>query len=76
VNWKRIILGSFATIGSYLAALIGLQMTAASYVGSVRASSVVIGALLGWLLLKESFGAARVFAAALMVVVLLLIALA
>ena len=76
VNWKRIILGSFATIGSYLAALIGLQMTAASYVGSVRASSVVIGALLGWLLLKESFGAVRVFAAALMVVGLLLIALA
>jgi drug/metabolite transporter (DMT)-like permease len=76
MNWRRIILGSFATIGSYLAALIGLQMTAASYVGSVRASSVVIGALLGWLLLKESFGAVRVFAAALMVVGLLLIALA
>ncbi len=75
-NWRRIVLGSFATIGSYLAALIGLQMTAASYVGSVRASSVVIGALLGWLLLKEPFGAARVFAAALMVVGLLLIALA
>jgi len=51
-------------------------MTAASYVGSVRASSVVIGALLGWLLLKEQFGAARVFAAALMVAGLLLIALA
>ena len=76
VNWWRIGLGSFATIGSYLAALIGLQMTAASYVGSVRASSVVIGALLGWLLLKESFGAVRVFAAALMVVGLTLIALA
>jgi len=75
-NWRRIILGSFATIGSYLAALIGLQMTAASYVGSVRASSVVIGALLGWLLLKEQFGAVRVFAAALMVAGLLLIALA
>lgn len=74
-NWRRIILGSFATIGSYLAALIGLQMTAASYVGSVRASSVVIGALLGWLWLKESFGAARVFAAALMVAGMLLIAL-
>lgn len=74
-NWRRIGLGSFATIGSYLAALMGLQMTAASYVGSVRASSVVIGALLGWLLLKESFGAVRVFAAALMVVGLVLIVL-
>jgi drug/metabolite transporter (DMT)-like permease len=75
-NWRRIILGSFATIASYLFALMGLQMTAASYVGSVRASSVVIGALLGWLLLKEQLGALRVFAAALMVVGLMLIAVA
>ena len=76
MNWRRIILGSFATIASYLFALMGLQMTAASYVGSVRASSVVIGALLGWLLLKEQLGALRVFAAALMVVGLMLIAVA
>ena len=75
-NWRRIILGSFATVASYLFALMGLQMTAASYVGSVRASSVVIGALLGWLLLKEQLGALRVFAAALMVVGLMLIAVA
>ncbi len=75
-NWRRIILGSFATVASYLFALMGLQMTAASYVGSVRASSVVMGALLGWLLLKEQLGALRVFAAALMVVGLMLIAVA
>ncbi len=75
-NWRRIGIGSVATVGSYLLALIGMSMTAASYVGAVRATSVVIGALFGWLLLKERFGGVRVFAAALMVVGLLLIAVA
>ncbi|MBM3129538.1 MAG: hypothetical protein FJ009_13045 [Chloroflexi bacterium] len=76
LNWRRILIASVATVGSYLAALIGLQMTAASYVGSVRATSVVMGALLGWLFLKEQLGALRVFAAALMVAGLVLIAVA
>jgi drug/metabolite transporter (DMT)-like permease len=76
MNWRRILIASFATVGSYLAALIGLSMTAASYVASVRATSVVMGALLGWLFLKEQLGALRVFAAALMVVGLVLIAVA
>lgn len=75
-NWARILIGSVATIGSYLLALTGMAMTAASYVGAVRATSVVIGALFGWLLLKESFGPVRVLAAATMVVGLLLIAVA
>jgi len=75
-NWRRIAIGSVATIGSYLLALTGMAMTAASYVGAVRATSVVIGALFGWLLLKESFGAVRVFAAAVMVVGLTLVAVA
>jgi drug/metabolite transporter (DMT)-like permease len=75
-NWPRIAIGSVATVGSYLLALTGMAMTAASYVGAVRATSVVIGALFGWLLLKEKFGAVRVFAAGTMVVGLLLVAIA
>ncbi|MDE3091771.1 MAG: EamA family transporter [Chloroflexota bacterium] len=75
-NWRRIGIGSVATVGSYLLALTGMSMTAASYVGAVRATSVVIGALFGWLLLKESFGAVRVFAAAVMVIGLTLVAVA
>ncbi len=75
-NGRRIALGSLATVGSYLLALTGMSMTAASYVGAVRATSVVIGAVLGWLWLKESFGPVRVFAAALMVVGLLMVAVA
>jgi drug/metabolite transporter (DMT)-like permease len=76
LNWRRIVLASFATVGSYLAALTGLSMTAASYVGAVRASSVVMGALLGWLVLQEQLGALRVFAAGLMVAGLVVIAVA
>ncbi|MEW5720827.1 MAG: DMT family transporter [Chloroflexota bacterium] len=75
-NWRRILIASVATVGSYLAALTGLSMSAASYVSSVRATSVVMGALLGWLLLKEQLGALRVFAAALMVAGLMLIVVA
>lgn len=75
-NWRRILIGSVATVGSYMLALTGLSLTAASYMGAVRATSVVISALFGWLLLKERFGAVRVFAAALMVVGLGLIAIA
>ncbi|MCL4393579.1 MAG: DMT family transporter [Chloroflexi bacterium] len=75
-NWRRILVGSVATVGSYVLALVGLAMTSASYVGAVRGTSVVIGALFGWLLLKERFGLVRVLAAATMVVGLALVALA
>ncbi len=75
-NWRRIMLGSVVTVASYLLALTGMSMTSASYVGAVRATSVVIGALFGWLLLKERFGLLRVVAAAVMVVGLAVLALA
>jgi drug/metabolite transporter (DMT)-like permease len=75
-NWRKILVGSVATIGSYVLALAGLSMTSASYVGAVRGTSVVIGALFGWVLLKERFGLVRVLAAATMVVGLTLVALA
>ncbi len=75
-SWRRIVIGSGATIGSYLFALTGMALTSASYVGAVRASSVVIGALFGWLWLRERFGVVRVFAAATMVVGLALVAAA
>jgi drug/metabolite transporter (DMT)-like permease len=75
-SWKRILVGSIATVGSYVLALTGMTMTAASYVGAVRATSVIIGALFGWLLLKEQLGAVRVFAAAVMVIGLAMVAIA
>ncbi|MBI5653403.1 MAG: EamA family transporter [Chloroflexi bacterium] len=75
-SWRKILIGSVATISSYALALTGMAMTAASYVGAVRATSVVIGALFGWLWLKESFGPLRVFASCVMLAGLILIALA
>ncbi|MDP3047036.1 MAG: DMT family transporter [Chloroflexota bacterium] len=75
-NWRRILVDSVSTVGSYMLALVALSQTAASYVGAVRASSVVIGALFGWLLLGERLGVIRVVAAAIMLAGLAMIALA
>lgn len=75
-NWRRIIVGSVATISSYVLALTGLSLTSASYVGAVRATSVVIGAVFGWVLLREKLGLLRVVAAGIMVVGLGMIAVA
>lgn len=75
-NRLRILLGSVATVSSYLLALIGMSMTSAAYVSAVRATSVVMGAAFGWLLLKERFGGVRVLAAGLMVAGLTMLAVA
>jgi drug/metabolite transporter (DMT)-like permease len=66
-NLPRILVGSAMTIGSYVCALVALTMTSASYVVAGRGTSVIIGAVLGWLVLKESVGRVRVFGAGLMV---------
>jgi drug/metabolite transporter (DMT)-like permease len=72
----RILIGSVMTIGTYVSVLVALTQTSASYVVAGRGTSVVIGALLGWLLLREGFGWQRVMGAALMVAGLTLIAFA
>lgn len=75
-NWRPVVAGSFATVGSYLLALVAMTMTTASYVGAVRSSSVLIGAFLGHLVLGEGFGRLRVMAAAVIAVGLIAMALA
>lgn len=75
-NLPRVLVGSVMTIGAYVAALIALTLTSASYVVAGRGTSVLVGALLGWLALGESVGRIRVVGAALMVVGLAFIALA
>jgi uncharacterized membrane protein len=66
-NLPRILIGSAMTIGSYVSALVALTLTSASYVVAGRGTSVVLGALLGWVVLKESVGRVRVIGAGLMV---------
>jgi drug/metabolite transporter (DMT)-like permease len=73
-NWRGIIATGVMMVSAYAAALAALSLTSASYVVAGRGLSVVIGALFGSLLLKESFGASRIVGAVLMVIGLLSIA--
>ena len=74
VNWKRVMIAAVLTLGAYALVLIAQTMTSTSYVVAGRGTSVVIGALLGTLVLKEGFGALRIFCALMVVVGLALIA--
>ena len=75
-NWGRILIGMVMNVAGYWAILLALTITSASYVLAARGTSVVMGALLGWLALKEAFGPVRVAGAALMAGGLALVVLA
>ncbi len=75
-NWVGIIATGIAMTAAYGAALAALALTSASYVVAGRGLSVVIGAIVGSLMLKESFGSGRIIGALLMVTGLVLIAFA
>jgi drug/metabolite transporter (DMT)-like permease len=62
-NWVTILAAAMMFVGSYLLVLIALTTTQVAYVSSVRELSVVFGALLGTLVLREAFGATKVFGA-------------
>lgn len=73
-NLRGVIGTSIAMPGAYAAALAALALTSASYVVAGRGFSVIIGAIVGALLLKESFGYSRIIGAVIMVTGLVLIA--
>ena len=73
-NWWSIIAVGTLSVGSYALALIALALTNASYVVAGRGLSVIFGASIGSLVLKERFGVSRIIGASLMVVGLSLIA--
>ncbi len=75
-NWRGVIATGIAMTTAYGAALAALALTSASYVVAGRGLSVVIGAMVGSLMLKESFGYGRIIGALLMVIGLMLIAFA
>ncbi len=68
VNWPRVLAGSVMTVGAYVLVLVALTTSIASYVVAGRGTSVIIGAVLGWLALGEGFGRTRVLGAILMVI--------
>jgi drug/metabolite transporter (DMT)-like permease len=73
-NWWSVISVGALMVGAYALALAALALTSASYVVAGRGLSVVIGAAIGSLLLKERFGSIRIIGATVMVAGLALIA--
>ena len=62
-KWRQVIPIGFMDIGSYMLVLIAFSLAPVAYAGAVREISIVFGALMGWLWLKESFGHIRVIGA-------------
>lgn len=63
VAWRRYALGGAFTTIAYSMVLAAGRLAPAGYVAALRESSVVLGALAGWLLLDERMGRGRVMAA-------------
>lgn len=74
--WRWLAISSAAAFGlaAYLLVLLALQRDHVGYIGAVREMSVVIGAWIGVRFLGERGGTARVFASALVVAGIILIA--
>lgn len=58
--WPRLTLAGLAGTLAYCMVLAGMRLAPVGYVAALRESSVVLGALAGWLLLHERLGRARV----------------
>jgi drug/metabolite transporter (DMT)-like permease len=63
-QWKKGILGGIGTMGSYGLALWAMTQAPLAVVAALRETSILFGALLAWLLLKEKVAGIRIFAAA------------
>ncbi len=72
----RLALIGLLTVGAYLLALAAYSMARVSYSGAIREVSVVMGALAGWVFLKERMGILRVLGALVIFAGILVIALA
>jgi drug/metabolite transporter (DMT)-like permease len=59
-GWRRYALSGFCLTGAYSLVLVAVRLAPVGYVAALRESSVVLGAVLGWLLLDEPLGGRRV----------------
>jgi uncharacterized membrane protein len=59
-EWRRYALGGLATVTAYSMVLTAVRLAPVGYVAALRESSVVLGAVAGWLLLGEGLGRRRV----------------
>lgn len=63
-EWRRHLAGGAATATAYTMVLVAVRHAPVGYVAMLRESSVVLGALLGWLLLGEGLGPRRLASSA------------
>src|SRR4029079_4663859 len=63
VYWPRHLFSGICLATAYSIVLVAVRYASVGYVATLRESSVVLGAALGWLLLKERCGARRLVAA-------------
>jgi drug/metabolite transporter (DMT)-like permease len=73
-EWWRHVLGGAASVGAYALVLIAARFASLGLVAAVRETSVVWGALGGWLLLGEAGGRRRLEGAVLIALGLMLLA--
>jgi len=57
---RRVLAGGLASVLAYSMVLTAVRLAPVGYVAALRESSVVLGAAMGWLLLHERLGRARV----------------
>jgi drug/metabolite transporter (DMT)-like permease len=62
-NWGRWLIGGVCTATAYTLVLAAVRLAPVGYVTALRESSVVLGALAGWLVLHESMGMKRLASA-------------
>lgn len=74
-NRAPLVWSGLLALAAYLPVLVAMRLTQVSYVAALRESSVILGAILGWRVLGDSFGGQRVSASAVVAVGLILLAL-
>jgi len=75
-HWLRAAAIGSLSLLAYMLVLISYTLAPVSYGGAIREVSIVIGALAGWLWLKEGFGLVRVVGAMVIFVGILIIVIA
>jgi drug/metabolite transporter (DMT)-like permease len=76
VRWGRQIAGGLLSLAAYLMVLMAMRLTQVSYVAALRETSVILAAILGWRVLGEAYGHARLLASAVVAFGLFLLVLA
>ena len=75
-DWHRHLAGGVGTLVAYTMVLVAVRQAPVGYVTMLRESSVVIGALVGWLVLREGLGGRRLIASGVILAGLILLVVA